>query len=212
MNATEEKPQQINGLEDDASSVLASEGVNEAGTGSKSDAPLTQRRSRPVRGHVYFIRVGDFIKIGWSTRPMDRLRQLQTSHPDELEIMGTIKGERSLEGKIHKRFSKNRVRGEWFEEDGPLLDYIDKHTVERKPFYEPKLSPEARTMVVKLMRLRREHDPESAMGHTLSNLLEQIPAMAEYVRPEWAVHETQTLPWLMQLQMKRLAALKHLTH
>lgn len=185
---------------------------NIAGTRCENDTRLTQRRSRGVRGHVYFIRVGDFIKIGWSTRPMDRLRQLQTSHPDELEIMGTIKGERSLEGKIHKRFSKNRVRGEWFEEDGPLLDYIDKYTVERKPFYEPKLSPEARTMIVKLTRLRRTHDAESPLGHAYSNLMEQITEMADYVRPAWAVDDRQTLPGLIQWQMKRLAELTAVSH
>jgi T5orf172 domain len=182
--------------------------VNDTGTSETIDTPVTQRRSRGVRGHVYFIRVGDYIKIGWSTRPMNRLRQFQTSHPDELDIMGTIKGQRSLEGKIHKRFSKTRVRGEWFEVDGPLLDYIDKYTIERKPFYEPKLSPEARTMIVKLTRLRNAHDAESPMGHTCSNLMEQITEMADYVRPAWAVDDRQTLPGLIKWQMDRLAALK----
>ena len=194
-------------LQDEAGSS-----ANMSGTDGQIGARLTQRRSRGVRGHVYFIRVGDFIKIGWSTRPMDRLRQLQTSHPDELEIMGTIKGERSLEGKIHKRFSKSRVRGEWFEEDGPLLDYIDKYTVERKQFYQPKLSPEARTMIVKLTRLRRTHDAESPLGHTYSNLMEQITEMADYVRPAWAVDDRQSLPGLIQWQMKRLAELTAVSH
>lgn len=143
---------------------------------------------------------------------MDRLRQLQTSHADELEIMGTIRGDRSLEGKIHKRFSKTRVRGEWFEEDGPLLDYIDKYTIERKPFYQPKLSPEARTMIVKLTRLRSAHDAESLLGHTCSNLMEQIMEMADYVRPEWAADDRQTLPGQIKWQMTRLAELTAASH
>ena len=48
MNATEEKPQQINGVEDRASSVRDYLGVNSAGTGSKIDTPLTQAGSLDV--------------------------------------------------------------------------------------------------------------------------------------------------------------------
>lgn len=49
MNATEEKPQQINGLQDRPSSVHDRTIANDSGTESKSDTPLTQAGSRPVR-------------------------------------------------------------------------------------------------------------------------------------------------------------------
>lgn len=48
MNATEEKPQQINGLQDQPSSVHDRTSVNDNGTESKIDTPLTQPGSRYV--------------------------------------------------------------------------------------------------------------------------------------------------------------------
>jgi hypothetical protein len=41
-------------------------------------------------------------------------------------------------------------------------------------------------------------------GHTCSNLIQQLEAMRTYVRPEWATDIRQTLPWMIQQQMKRL--------
>lgn len=55
MNATEEKPQQINSLQLNASTVHDQSGVNMARTDSKIDAPLAQSRSGPVRLEVAII-------------------------------------------------------------------------------------------------------------------------------------------------------------
>lgn len=48
MKQQNEKVQQINEVEPDASSVWGGSGVNEARTGAKSDAPLTRLGSLPV--------------------------------------------------------------------------------------------------------------------------------------------------------------------
>ena len=42
-------------------------------------------------------------------------------------------------------------------------------------------------------------------GHICFNLVEQLQAMRTYTRPAWAVDVRQTLPWMIQQQMKRLA-------
>lgn len=181
-------------------------GLNDSGTCEASDTPATQPRSRRVRGFVYFIGCGEHIKIGFSTRPLDRLRALQTSHPNELEILGTQKGTRSLESRLHKRFDDIRVRGEWFEASDALWSYIDNHTIERAAT-PPELSPEAKAMMGPITRLRNEVEAETPMGHVCSNLLEQIPNMATYVRPAWATHESQTLPGLIKQQMEHLGRL-----
>lgn len=181
--------------------------MNDEGTDTNSDAELTQPRSRPVRGYVYFIGCGDYIKIGFSTRPLDRLRSLQTSHPDTLEILGTIRGTRRLESRLHKRFADLRERGEWFQTSEDLWDYIDRNTIERKAA-RPELSPATRAMVGNLTRLRSGHDAESPIGHAYSNLIEQVTAMDSYVRPAWAVHECQTLPWMIKRQIADLARLR----
>lgn len=41
-------------------------------------------------------------------------------------------------------------------------------------------------------------------GHTYSNLIQQLETMRTYVRPEWATDIRQTLPWMIQQQMKRI--------
>ena len=59
MNATEEKPQQINGVEDRASSIRDDLGVNSARTGSKIDTPLAQPCSLDVLArHLTRLRPG----------------------------------------------------------------------------------------------------------------------------------------------------------
>lgn len=55
-----------------------------------------------------------------------------------------------------------------------------------------------------LMRRGREAGWKTAEGHTYSNLNEQLENMRTYVRPDWALHECQTLPYQIQQQMKRL--------
>lgn len=149
------------------------EGVGETG-------PLTPNGNfewRPhrtsSRGYVYFISCGEHIKIGFSTRPLDRLRALQTSHPDALEILGTIKCNRSLEAKLHKRFADLRVRGEWFDADQAIMAYIDRHSIERKAEL-PKLSPATREAVGQLMRLRNRYDYDTPQGHVCSNMIELL--------------------------------------
>lgn len=57
----------------------------------------------------------------------------------------------------------------------------------------------------KLIARREAAGAESADGHTCSNLVEQLENMRGYVRPDWATDVRQTLPWLIQQQMKRLA-------
>lgn len=77
--------------------------------------------------NVYFIRccivgtgqeVGP-IKIGVSNNPKKRMNDLQTSNPFRLEIVESVEfqNERqafALEKKIHHKFRKKRLRGEWF--------------------------------------------------------------------------------------------------
>jgi hypothetical protein len=82
------------------------------------------KRHRKRGSFVYFIQDGNKIKIGFSTRPEVRARNLQTHSP--LKILVTIPGDRVREAKLHKRFHKIRVDGtrEWFHAKPPLLKYI----------------------------------------------------------------------------------------
>jgi len=68
---------------------------------------------------VYFMRLGDLIKIGYTTN----LRQRVSSINPE-EVLATEPGGRARERELHKRFAALRVHGEWFRHEGELAEYI----------------------------------------------------------------------------------------
>ncbi len=75
---------------------------------------------------VYFIQPinGGPIKIGWSSDVKRRLAALNSAHPYELTILGTIRGSVRDERRLHHRFSSGRLQGEWFEPSEELLAFI----------------------------------------------------------------------------------------
>lgn len=63
---------------------------------------------------VYFIRCGDFVKIGTTGDIKQRLRSLQSCCPYEMKIEGTISGSHCLEGRLHWENSNKHHCGEWY--------------------------------------------------------------------------------------------------
>lgn len=75
---------------------------------------------------VYFLRAGDFIKIGKATgSPCSRISSLQTGCPFPITELCTVPGGIEKERDLHKRFSGIRAHGEWFHATGELLDFIN---------------------------------------------------------------------------------------
>lgn len=82
-------------------------------------------RQKPPRspGTIYFIRAGEFVKIGF-TRDLDgRLKGLQTSSPIKLELVRHYPGSIQAERRLHARFEALRAVGEWFRYEGDLRAY-----------------------------------------------------------------------------------------
>jgi len=76
-------------------------------------------------GFVYFIRAGGGpVKIGFSTNVEKRMVALQISSPHDLVLIAKVPGNKRLEKQIHKHFSHLALRGEWFEMDGELEEFI----------------------------------------------------------------------------------------
>lgn len=75
---------------------------------------------------VYFIRSPQGIKIGVSNNPEGRLRVLQTSHTEPLELLAFIEGGKDLESEYHERFAEHRIRGEWFSPHPNILAEIER--------------------------------------------------------------------------------------
>lgn len=101
-----------------------------------SDAqPLpTSRGEMPSGPHVYFVRSGDFIKIGYSEKPGERLVALQTGSAVTLEVLLFIPGDISLERRLHGKFKSLRASGEWFAAAPSLLDFVaSERTKQEQP-------------------------------------------------------------------------------
>lgn len=77
-------------------------------------------------GWVYFIRAVQTgrIKIGFSSSPERRLKELEYGCPEDLELVTKIPGSFFREHDLHRQFAAHRARGEWFEPAPELLAYI----------------------------------------------------------------------------------------
>lgn len=80
----------------------------------------------PNQCYLYFIQAGPFVKVGFSRNPMGRMADLQTSHPNDLQLVAAMAcGRASItESAVHRRFLHRRARGEWFALDVELAAFI----------------------------------------------------------------------------------------
>lgn len=76
---------------------------------------------------VYFIADEDgFIKIGFAKSVASRLAALQTASRQELTLLAAIPGSMSDEAALHRKFTSDHVRGEWFRPSIELRNYIQE--------------------------------------------------------------------------------------
>jgi hypothetical protein len=64
--------------------------------------------------HLYFIQVGEYIKIGRTDDVNKRLKQLEAMNPYDVELIEFIEGAGELEHSLHDQFKDRLHRGEWF--------------------------------------------------------------------------------------------------
>jgi len=85
---------------------------------------------------IYFAQVGDDgpIKIGFTTQKVEkRINALQTSNPQKINLLATMNGTYKDERMLHKKFRIIKLKGEWFEPDKILIDYIKRLNQKPKP-------------------------------------------------------------------------------
>lgn len=81
----------------------------------------------PINGVVYYVRVGAYIKIGWSS---DLAKRMRAYSPDSV-LLATEPGDRQLETRRHRMFAAHRTHGrEWYAMVPALLHHIDTITTE----------------------------------------------------------------------------------
>lgn len=79
------------------------------------------RRGTSEPGWVYYARIGELIKIGFT---LDLPRRI-ASYPPNTVLLAAHPGTRELEGQMHKRFAELRARGrEWFRSGRVLEGHI----------------------------------------------------------------------------------------
>jgi hypothetical protein len=89
---------------------------------------LTEEEKRAARryltpGWVYLIEAKEIrrLKIGFTTKsPESRLKGLQTGSPAALSVVAQVKSLSGLELRLHKKFARYRVVGEWFKDRAPI--------------------------------------------------------------------------------------------
>jgi DNA-binding transcriptional MerR regulator len=87
-------------------------------------ASLLPGQPRHAQSVVYFIKAGDRIKIGRTTRLPARMDAIATSTPEKLEILLVVAGGDAEEKQVHALFSDDRIRGEWFRSSPRLTQFI----------------------------------------------------------------------------------------
>ena len=80
------------------------------------------------KGYVYFI--VDYktnqVKIGYSTKPEQRLKQLKTGYPGKLEIAKTVPGNPTDEKKYQRVFCHDKICREWFRLSEEIIEFINR--------------------------------------------------------------------------------------
>jgi hypothetical protein len=79
-------------------------------------------------GYVYFVQLGNSgdIKIGFSTNIKKRMHTLQTSTPENIQLLGFIAGELPTEKMIHEKFRMLRKKGEWFQCHSSIIEFLNE--------------------------------------------------------------------------------------
>lgn len=110
------------------------EEMNRAGQ-VKAEPPAASEPKPGYEGSVYYLRIGDRVKIGHTTNLFNRL----ASYPPNTEILLIRRGTRELERREHIRFSEHRTDGrEWFHANERVLQMISEITDSVDNEWEPE--------------------------------------------------------------------------
>lgn len=100
-----------------------------------SEVKQADFRTTPNTGYIYIIKNEHYVKIGQTTNPAKRLKQLSDSNSggsriEKICICGPMYIHNTMEKLMHSIFHQDRVEGEWFAIDYDkakqvLINYTD---------------------------------------------------------------------------------------
>lgn len=76
------------------------------------------------RGYVYFFKVGGFVKIGFSKKPLHRIADLHVGQSTAADLMVAVKGSRMDEKGLHRALEGFHSSGEWFQASSSVMTVI----------------------------------------------------------------------------------------
>jgi hypothetical protein len=92
---------------------------------------------------VYFLRMNEFVKIGYTNNWVNRLDTIQTGIPYTVIPLLVLRGNFSLEAELHRLFHADRYRGEWFRLS-PAIEAFIRENIDKSVVGEtalPKRKP-----------------------------------------------------------------------
>lgn len=96
------------------------------------------KKTVAIGSGVYFLKpIGhEVVKIGISKSVPTRTKQLEESMPYQLENLLTLQPPsyyclRDLESCLHQHFASERIKGEWFKLEKPILEFIRNKSNEK---------------------------------------------------------------------------------
>lgn len=109
---------------------------------------------------VYIIRIGKFVKVGFTTNLDQRVKSFRTSTAEEIDVLATFDGGRAEERRLHESLSESRLpRGEFFHHEFRIQNFVSLVTageVERAWQWLESTTRAARKQHVALERKKRE--------------------------------------------------------
>lgn len=123
--------------------------------------------------YVYAIRFGDYVKIGYSSDPTSRMRQLASrsdstlrpDHNSQPQPIMAVPGDRRTEHMLHLAFDAERHIGEYYHYRGAVRDWCERLLEESANAYgfsPPRVEPpETKYVFVHCGRPHSDKDPES---------------------------------------------------
>jgi len=148
---------------------------------------------------IYFIQQGIAgpIKIGKTEFVPTRMNDLQCANPETLRLVGLQDSDDYIERMLHDKFSKDRIRGEWFNPSPVIVNYINElNTLEdttEAPCvgndypqdYETetlRLMEEQKTLRADCKQLKTGKDTYGNVGPYITELESQIIQLKDEVR------------------------------
>lgn len=102
------------GNETIVSSSHLGRGTNSCGCIARENSAKRIKKLHTLGKHLYFIRCGEYVKIGRADNINSRMSQLKSMNPYPLELIKVLENEGYREKEFHEKYEKYHHQGEWY--------------------------------------------------------------------------------------------------